>query len=126
MEVGHTHLDCDQLFAELTEILGKEAVDCLRDLLEAGEKAGARGKEAWDGDGVYMYYKQTCDDAQWMPVGGPKIFKAPSGPLDYPYLVIPRRPNLKTLRNHIDKLKDRLEISGHGNEVKICLTFHRQ
>eukprot|EP00808_Paulinella_micropora_P016631 g69186.t1 len=44
MEVGHTHLDCDQLFAELTKILGKEAVDRLRDLLEAGEKAGARGE----------------------------------------------------------------------------------
>lgn len=164
MEVGHTHLDCDQLFAELTKILGKEAVECLRDLLQAGEMIGAKvfvvtdcidycswlkhlrahkltnnrdkmwyytllmkktGKEAWDGDGVYMYYKNTCDDAQWMPVGGIKIFKAPSEPLPYPHLVVPRRPNLKNLKSHIDKLKDRLEIAGHGNEVRICPTFHR-
>lgn len=162
MEVGHTHLDCDQLFAELTKIIGKEAVECLRDLLRAGESIGAKvgvvnevvdyhswlkhlrverlrnntkkmwyysllmkkvGQDAWDGDGVYLYYKNTCDDEQWLPVGGIKIFKAPEAPLPYPHLVVPRRPNLDQLTKHIAKYKEALEIAGHGNQVFIYCTF---
>jgi len=64
-----------------------------------------------DGPGVYAWYKSTCQDPEWLPRGGVKLFSAPMNPLEYPKLVTPRRPNLAQLKSIVESHRHLLGAS---------------
>eukprot|EP00808_Paulinella_micropora_P014427 g75712.t1 len=104
MQVAHTHLDVDQLFAQLASILGRKKAQCLRDLVDAGLSIKAKVEivdyvldyKSWLGNLRTKENGQTMDP-EWLPRGGIKLFSAPMHALEYPKLVTPRRPDLTQL-----------------------------
>eukprot|EP00808_Paulinella_micropora_P003938 g28262.t1 len=64
-----------------------------------------------DGPGVYAWYKSTCQDSEWLPRGGVKLFSAPMHALEYPKLVTPRRPDLTQLRSIVETHRQLLGAS---------------
>eukprot|EP00808_Paulinella_micropora_P017212 g80582.t1 len=107
MQVAHTHLDVDQLFAQLASILGRKKAQCLRDLVDAGLSIKAK-VEIVD---YVLDYKSWLGNLRskvsgkmvkrWIPNGyhgeESSFFSAPMHALEYPKLVTPQRPDLTQL-----------------------------